>query len=646
MKLSVIIVNYNVRAYLEQCLRTVFKALEGIEGEVFVVDNQSTDGSVEMVRGKFPQVKLIANTENVGFSRANNQAIRASIGEHVLLLNPDTVVGEDVFRKVLAFLDAHPKAGGLGVRMIDGTGQFLPESKRGLPTPAVAFYKIIGLTRLFPRSRVFGRYHLGHLPEHEAAPIEILSGACMFLRKKTLDEVGLLDESFFMYGEDIDLSYRITLGGYENWYYPEARIIHYKGESTKKSSVNYVFVFYNAMAIFAQKHFTRRRTDVLGLLITGSIYLSAAGAIVMRFLRRALLPMADAAIGFMLLFAFAMAMGKAPAFMAKVQELWVPFAASLAMIGLVGGYDLPVRLVNVLKATAAVFIALLLWFRPFGASNFLEEFMQEIEWSIIGLWTITVLVACLASRLLLHAIGTKPFSLRTLDRKRVLAIGAPDERKRALALLWQTHFGLGRQKQLDPEVAAQADADALIRRKIRKHGIDEVVFCAKNLPWGRIIGLIEDLRSTRAMFKIAQPGSEHIIGPNSVESLQDLDIMEPHAVSGDGARRAKRLFDVCATVVLLAGIPIACWFVRNKAGLLRNAWHVLLGRKSWVGYYPGTERTPRLPALRAGVLDPLGAADHATATMAKRANIAYAKDYSALNDLGLLLRGFRKLGAA
>jgi len=285
MKLSVIIVNYNVRAYLEQCLRTVFEALKGVDGDVFVVDNQSTDGSVEMVREKFPQVKLIANRENVGFSRANNQAIRESAAEYVLLLNPDTVVGEDVFRTVITFMDKRPACGGLGVKMIDGAGRFLPESKRGLPTPAVAFYKIIGLTRLFPRSKVFGRYHLGHLPENGAAPIEILSGACMFLRKRTLDEVGLLDESFFMYGEDIDLSYRITMGGYENWYLPEARIIHYKGESTKKSSVNYVFVFYNAMAIFAKKHFTRKRPDVFAGLINGSIYLSAAGAIVTRFLR-------------------------------------------------------------------------------------------------------------------------------------------------------------------------------------------------------------------------------------------------------------------------------------------------------------------------------------------------------------------------
>ncbi|MBK6541245.1 MAG: glycosyltransferase family 2 protein [Flavobacteriales bacterium] len=269
MKLSVIIVNYNVRAYLDQCLRAVLEAMKDISGEVFVVDNLSTDGSVELVRDSYPGVKLIANAENVGFSRANNQAIRLAQGEYVLLLNPDTVVGEDVFHKVIAFMDAHPKAGGLGVKMVDGTGRFLPESKRGLPTPSVAFYKIIGLARMFPRSRVFGRYHLGHLAENDTARIEILSGACMFLRKKTLDQVGLLDESFFMYGEDIDLSYRITLGGYDNYYFPEARILHYKGESTKKSSVNYVFVFYNAMAIFAQKHFTRKGPDLFAWLIRG-----------------------------------------------------------------------------------------------------------------------------------------------------------------------------------------------------------------------------------------------------------------------------------------------------------------------------------------------------------------------------------------
>ncbi len=258
MKLSVVIVNYNVEHFLEQCLLSVRKASKSVDMEVFVVDNISIDGSVEMVRQKFPEVILIANQDNVGFSKANNQAMRIAKGEYVLLLNPDTVVEEDTFIKVVDFMDAHPQAGGLGVKMIDGKGKFLPESKRGLPTPAVAFYKIFGLASLFPKSKKFGRYHLGFLDKEETNEIEILSGAFMLMRKETLDKVGLLDEAFFMYGEDIDLSYRIILGGYKNYYFPETKIIHYKGESTKKSSVNYVFVFYNAMIIFAKKHFSEK----------------------------------------------------------------------------------------------------------------------------------------------------------------------------------------------------------------------------------------------------------------------------------------------------------------------------------------------------------------------------------------------------
>ena len=240
MQLSVIIVNYNVRYFLEQCLKSVTKAIENIDAEVFVVDNNSSDNSMQMVKEKFPNVKCIENKENVGFSKANNQAILQSKGKYVLLLNPDTIVEEDTFEKCIAFMDKTPEAGGLGVKMIDGHGKFLPESKRGLPTPAAAFYKIFGLSTIFPHSKKFSKYHLGYLPEDEINEIEILSGAYMLLRKSVLDEVGLLDETFFMYGEDIDLSYRIIKGGYKNYYFPETKIIHYKGESTKKSSVNYV----------------------------------------------------------------------------------------------------------------------------------------------------------------------------------------------------------------------------------------------------------------------------------------------------------------------------------------------------------------------------------------------------------------------
>ncbi|HJN06291.1 MAG TPA: glycosyltransferase family 2 protein, partial [Bacteroidales bacterium] len=256
MKLSVVIVNYNVEYFLDQCLSSVKIAMENIDGEVIVVDNNSIDGSNNMVKNKYPDVNLIANKKNVGFSVANNQGIKRSKGEYILLLNPDTVVEHNTFEKVISFMEGHPDAGALGVKMVDGSGNFLPESKRGLPTPSTAFYKMFGLSSLFPRSKRFARYHLGHLDNDQIHKVEILPGAFMLLRKSVLDKIGLLDESFFMYGEDIDLSYRIIKAGYYNYYYPETRIIHYKGESTKKGSVNYVLVFYNAMVIFAKKHFT------------------------------------------------------------------------------------------------------------------------------------------------------------------------------------------------------------------------------------------------------------------------------------------------------------------------------------------------------------------------------------------------------
>ena len=232
MKLSVVIVNYNVAPYLEQCLHSVFKAAKAIDSEVFVVDNASADGSVEMVRALFPQVRLIESKENLGFSKGNNLALNKCQGEHILLLNPDTVVEENCFEECLAHMKEHPECGGLGIQMVDGMGNFLPESKRGLPTPIAAFYKISGLYRLFPRSGRIIRYYAGALDREKTGEVEILAGAFMWMRKTVLDEVGLLDESFFMYGEDIDLSYRITQAGYTNRYLPSELIIHYKGERT------------------------------------------------------------------------------------------------------------------------------------------------------------------------------------------------------------------------------------------------------------------------------------------------------------------------------------------------------------------------------------------------------------------------------
>ena len=259
--LSIVIVNYNVCGFLEQCLLSLADAVKEIPHEIFVVDNASTDGSDTYIPRRFPQVKYIYNTENVGFARANNQAMALSSGRYVLLLNPDTVVGESVLSEACRFLDDHPDAGALGVKMLDGDGRFLPESKRGFPSPWVSFCKIFGLAKIFPRSPRFGRYHLRYLDENEINRVDVLSGAFMLLRRSTLDRCGLLDEQFFMYGEDIDLSYRMTLTGRHNYYLP-LRIIHYKGESTKTESLRYVRIFYQAMLIFLREHYPHYKTLV------------------------------------------------------------------------------------------------------------------------------------------------------------------------------------------------------------------------------------------------------------------------------------------------------------------------------------------------------------------------------------------------
>lgn len=296
MKLSVIIVSYNVRNFLESCLYSVEKAASEIDMEVIVVDNNSPDSSVAMVSEKFPSVKLLRNKENHGFSKANNQARELATGEYILFLNPDTLVEENTFRVCIDFMDSHPGAGAMGVKMTDADGKFLPESKRAVPTPMVAFYKISGLTALFPRSESIGRYYLGHLDKNLPHQIEVLTGAFFFARKKVLDETGWFDEAFFMYGEDIDLSCRIIQKNYTIHYHPGTSIIHYKGESTRKASINYVLVFYKAMAIYARKHFNSPGTFLLIYLLFIAIYFRALLSIAKRIINRLLPPVSDAAI--------------------------------------------------------------------------------------------------------------------------------------------------------------------------------------------------------------------------------------------------------------------------------------------------------------------------------------------------------------
>jgi O-antigen biosynthesis protein len=285
MELSVIIVSFNVQNYLRQCLNSVLIASDGIDCEVFVVDNNSKDGSSDMVRNEFPDVKLIANQVNSGFSAANNEAIRMSAGRFLLLLNPDTVIQKDTFAKCLDFMNSHSDAGALGIRMVNGEGKFLPESKRALPKLKTAFFKTFGLSSLFPGSNFFNRYYLPENDSFKTSVTEVISGAFMLIRSDALKKSGLLDEDFFMYGEDIDLSYRLLNTGYKNYYFPDVQIVHFKGKSTPKNNFNDILHFYNAMRIYVRKRAAEGKYSSLHFLIIAAIYFRESLALINRGFR-------------------------------------------------------------------------------------------------------------------------------------------------------------------------------------------------------------------------------------------------------------------------------------------------------------------------------------------------------------------------
>ncbi|HRG60295.1 MAG TPA: glycosyltransferase family 2 protein [Bacteroidia bacterium] len=656
-KITVIIVNYNVAYFLEQCLHSVKKALQHVTGEVIVVDNNSVDGSVAMVLQKFPEFSVIANKQNTGFSFANNQALKIAHGEYCLLLNPDTVVEEDTFKKVVEFMDMHPDAGGLGVKMIDGKGNFLPESKRGLPTPSVAFYKIFGLSMLFPKSKIFGRYHLGYLDKEKTHEVEILSGAFMLMRKSVLDQVGLLDEAFFMYGEDIDLSYRIIKGGYKNYYFPGTSIIHYKGESTKKSSVNYVFVFYKAMVIFARKHFSDKNANLFSLLINIAIYLRASAAIATRFIKKLLLPGIEA------LFIFAALQylvnyweknvkyihgGNYPE---ELLGIIIPIYIVIWLfnVWISGGYDKPIKLNKIIKGfsigTALILVAYAL-------------IPEDLRFSraIILLGAAAAAVISISIRVILSVLKINGYSLGTAQHKRFLIVGNYDESKRVAELLEKTSIipssilFLCVDDDLDKPTDYFTGNLSQLEESIMIHKIDEIIFCAKDLSSQKIIELMSRLVQTNVDFKIAPPESLFLVGSNSIDSAGDLYVIDINSIAKPENKRNKRLFDIFTSIIMLMLFPILFMFVQHKIGFLKNIFSVLFGMKSWVGYNSIQKQEEPLlkplPVIKKGVLSPAdGIKVQPNNNNINKLNLLYSKDYTVWQDLKIVLSAFKQLGA-
>ncbi len=647
MKLSVIIVNYNVQYFLEQCLLSVEKAMNGVETEVWVVDNNSVDGSVAMTQQKFPWVKLIANKENTGFSKANNQAMKLASGEYFLLLNPDTIVEEDTFRKVVDFMDGHPDAGGLGVKMVDGKGNFLPESKRGLPTPQTSFFKIFGISRLFPKSKLFNRYHLGNLRNDETHEIEILSGAFMLMRKSALDKVGLLDEAFFMYGEDIDLSWRIVQGGWKNYYFPGTRIIHYKGESTKKGSLNYVYVFYNAMVIFAKKHFSENNARLFSFFIHIAIWMRAGVAILSRFLKRMFLPVLDMSLVLSGLFLV-------KKFYASSQhkiydnELLKYAFLSFALIWCVaawlgGGYDKPIRPLKVIKPVLIGSAVILI------AYSLLPESLRFSR-AIVLMGSLFAIVAFFLDRILLNFLLRGKSGLDKSIARRLAIIGSHDEVQRVKSILIQIQQEPGYLANVSPnENLRKGDIGNMqqLDEIVRIHKIDQVIFCAADVSSTDIIGAMSSIADKTIEFKIAPPESLYIIGSGSIETSGDTFMMDVNSVSLIQNKRSKRVFDICIAFLFIPLWPFSFLFVKRPMSFLFNIFSVLVGRRTWVGYASNDSKNQKhLPTLKPGVLHPLSSQplpSH-TSDNIQKLNVLYAKDYRVMNDIAIVLKGRKDLG--
>jgi GT2 family glycosyltransferase len=616
------------------------KAAQHTSVEILVIDNNSVDGSEEMMKDKFPTIPYIMNKENLGFSRANNQGMRIAQGEYVLLLNPDTVVEEMTFRSTVDFMNAHPDAGGLGVRMLDGRGKFLPESKRGLPTPSVAFYKIFGLSTLFPKSKVFGKYHLGYLSEFETHEVEILSGAFMLMRKSVLDKIGLLDEAFFMYGEDIDLSYRIVQSGFKNYYFPGTRIIHYKGESTKKSSVNYVFVFYRAMIIFANKHFSQNNAKLFSALINSAVYFRASLSIFKRVVSKYFIIALDFAVVTTFLLAILKLFELFGKFVPK--EILLFALPSYSLIWLIaiyfyGGYDRPTSWIRILQGLFFGTIAILTIYALLPKA-------YQFSRLFILFGSLAAFIYFVVSRFILHFFRPATGFLNSKKESAKIVIGSSEESSRVSEILQV--MDLNSSRILFVSVGETKEANAVgtlgqLEEIVSVHKADEVIFCARDISAEQIISWMSRISYLEIAFKIAQPESSFIIGSNSIDHPGELYLMNITAISEPRHIRAKRVFDFIFSMIFILIFPLGLLLILKNKKRILDLFLVLFGKMTFVGFAESVNSVRNLPKLKRGIFsttDQIESYLQLSPNEIQKINLIYAKDYTWFKDLSIFIK--------
>ncbi len=646
LRLSVIIVNYNVKHFLEQCLYSVSKAVKGIDAELIVVDNHSSDNSIGYLSPKFPQARFISNKENLGFAKACNQGLAIAGGQYILFLNPDTIVPENCFEECIRFFETHPDAGALGIKMIDGSGKFLPESKRAFPSPATSLYKLFGLSKLFPRSKIFSRYHLGYLDKNESNKVDVLAGAFMMIKKEVLDKIGSFDEGFFMYGEDVDLSYRIQEAGYNNYYFAGSSIIHFKGESTRKGSMNYVRMFYQAMSTFVRKHYGKSRAGVFNFLIHGAIWFRATLTATGHFIRRVGLPLIDAGL---ILLSFWLVKNIWNAYVKtdihyENKLLWIAFPAFtifyLVAAYYAGLYDRWYKRSELVRSTLIATIVLLA-----GYSLLPEQFRFSRAIILFGALLAFVLISILRWILIKGRVLNS--SKEKEEHFNTVIAGSQSEYNETLQLLKEASLDkkvLGRVVIHDEDERSIGNLQE-IKKLASQVSFRELIYCEGTLSFKDIIVNMQQLPKGIST-KIHALGSSSMVGSQSSDvSGEAVSKENGFNLSNPYNRRIKRLVDVCIAVLGLITFPVQLFIVKRPGSFFGHCFSVLWSSQTWIGYAVPEKN---LPFLRKGVIAcngiPLSTKQPLPLESLQMMDYWYARDYDPQQDLKLLWKAWRRLG--
>ena len=641
MKLSVIIVSYNVKFFLEQCLRSCIKATQNLEAEIIVVDNNSVDESTEMVKEKFPNISLIHNQKNVGFSKANNQAILKTKGELVLLLNPDTLVEEDAFEKAISFMSEEKEVGAVGVQMVDGKGKFLDESKRGIPNFQTSLFKFLGLHKFFSNSKTLNNYYLGNLDKDKRHEVEVLVGAFMLIRKSVLDEVGLLDEQFFMYWEDTDLCMRIAEKGYKNYYLGDIKIIHYKGESNKRHTLSFTIGFNKSMIAFVKKHFSKHPLFLPSIKVATLV--KALIVLVRDFFKTFLLPIIDFSTMYfgMLFLTHYWGENFAPyPFAGTFTNLVLPSYIVVWIISLFfsGAYDKPFRINRVARGIIFGLLVIATF------SNFINVIRFSRVIIIVG--GILVFSLFVILRFFYRILSHQDVDIAEKRVMNLLLLSEKTEFQRAGEIIANSKHNT----QLIGYLNQKGENGALgsfseINEIIKKHKIDEVVFASFDIRFKDIIKWLISLSGTSLNFKILPENSHFLIGSNSRETLGDYYSPDSNwELSKTANKRNKRVLDFILSFLFLIFSPILMWFSNSPTLFLKNMIGILRAEKTFVGFNEKYES--HFPNIRKGILFPTSylKRENLDSKEVRNINMRYAKDYSARNDLYIIFKCINQLG--